>query len=120
MGSQWRQLYAHREKFKLSRSGIDELVGGIFASGRARDHVAGANRVGAIADANLARSFEDEEHFLIDAVFYDLAASPDKDFYVIEGASHGGTPCTECEQFPGQYSNTVKKPVRSHAVLDKR
>jgi len=27
---------------------------------------------------------------------------------VIEGASHGGTPCTECEQFPGQYSNTVK------------
>jgi hypothetical protein len=40
--------------------------------------------------------------------FFDMAASPDKDFVVIEGASHGGTPCTECEQFPGQYSNTVK------------
>jgi hypothetical protein len=48
-------------------------------------------------------------YFIRDSeVFYDLAASADKDFYVIEGASHGGTPCTECEQFPGQYSNTVK------------
>ena len=36
-----------------------------------------------------------------------MAASDDKDFLVIEGASHGGTPCTACEQFPGQYSNTV-------------
>jgi len=26
----------------------------------------------------------------------------------VEGAAHGITPCTECEQFPGQYSNTVK------------
>ncbi|HKY08067.1 MAG TPA: hypothetical protein VJQ55_07500 [Candidatus Binatia bacterium] len=40
--------------------------------------------------------------------FFDMAASADKDFLVIEGASHGGTPCTACEQFPGQYSNTVK------------
>jgi len=40
--------------------------------------------------------------------FYDMAASPDKEFIVIEGASHGGTPCTACEQTPGQYSNTVK------------
>jgi len=40
--------------------------------------------------------------------FYDMAASPDKEFIVIEGASHGGTPCTACEQYPGQYSNTVK------------
>ena len=40
--------------------------------------------------------------------FFDMAASKDKDFMVIEGASHGGTPCTACQQFPGQYSNTVK------------
>jgi len=39
---------------------------------------------------------------------YEMAASSDKEFIVIEGASHGGTPCTACEQFPGQYSNTVK------------
>ncbi len=39
---------------------------------------------------------------------YDLAASKDKDFIVIEGAVHGFTPCTACETFPGQYSNSMK------------
>jgi hypothetical protein len=39
---------------------------------------------------------------------YEVAASKDKDFIVIEGATHGGTPCTQCETTPGQYSNTVK------------
>jgi hypothetical protein len=41
-------------------------------------------------------------------IHYDMATSGDKDFVVIEGALHGFTPCTACEQFPGQYSNTVK------------
>jgi hypothetical protein len=31
-----------------------------------------------------------------------------KDFIVIEGATHGITPCVRCEQTPGQYSNSVK------------
>jgi pimeloyl-ACP methyl ester carboxylesterase len=39
---------------------------------------------------------------------YDMAKSKDKDFIVIEGAVHGFTPCTACEQTPGQYSNSVK------------
>ena len=39
---------------------------------------------------------------------YDMAASRDKDFVVIEGATHGFAPCTPCETRPGQYSNTVK------------
>jgi pimeloyl-ACP methyl ester carboxylesterase len=38
----------------------------------------------------------------------DMAASKDKDFITIEGAVHGFTPCTACEQTPGQYSNSVK------------
>jgi hypothetical protein len=41
-------------------------------------------------------------------VFFDMAASPDKDYYVIEGATHGGTPCTACETTPGQYSNATR------------
>ena len=41
-------------------------------------------------------------------IHYELAASADKDFIIVEGALHGVTPCTECESFPGQYSNTVK------------
>ncbi|MBI3935217.1 MAG: hypothetical protein HY316_11050 [Acidobacteria bacterium] len=41
-------------------------------------------------------------------IHYEVAASTDKDFVVIEGATHGITPCTECETSPGQYSNTVK------------
>ncbi len=41
-------------------------------------------------------------------IHYEMAASSDKDFVTIEGATHGFTPCVPCEQFPGQYSNTVK------------
>jgi hypothetical protein len=41
-------------------------------------------------------------------IHYDLAKSKDKDFVIIEGALHGFTPCTACEDTPGQYSNTVK------------
>ena len=48
-------------------------------------------------------------YFIRDSeVHYEMAASKDKDFIVIEGATHGGTPCTACETTPGQYSNTVK------------
>lgn len=49
-------------------------------------------------------------HFFIrdNEVHYEVAASKDKDFVVIEGATHGITPCKECETSPGQYSNTVK------------
>ena len=39
---------------------------------------------------------------------FDAAASADKDFVVIEGASHGLTPCTACEATPGQYSNSQR------------
>jgi hypothetical protein len=41
-------------------------------------------------------------------IHYELAASADKDFVVVEGAEHGQTPCVSCESVPGQYSNTVK------------
>ena len=34
---------------------------------------------------------------------YEVAASRDKDFVVIEGATHGIRPCTACERTPGQY-----------------
>lgn len=39
---------------------------------------------------------------------YDLAASKDKDYVVIEGAAHTFIPCKACETTPGQYSNTMK------------
>lgn len=40
--------------------------------------------------------------------YFDMAASADKDFYVIEGATHGGTECTACETTPKQYANATK------------
>lgn len=40
--------------------------------------------------------------------YLDVSASTDKDFVVVEGATHSFTPCTRCEKTPGQYSNTVK------------
>jgi hypothetical protein len=49
-------------------------------------------------------------HYFIrdNELHYEVAASPDKDFIVIEGATHGITPCASCESSPGQYSNSVK------------
>lgn len=41
-------------------------------------------------------------------IHYEVAASEDKDFVVVEGAEHGQRPCVPCESSPGQYSNTVK------------
>jgi len=41
-------------------------------------------------------------------IHFEVAASQDKDFVVIEGATHGIRPCTACEKTPGQYSNSVK------------
>jgi hypothetical protein len=41
-------------------------------------------------------------------IHYEVAASQDKDFVVIEGAEHNQRPCVRCESSPGQYSNTVK------------
>jgi pimeloyl-ACP methyl ester carboxylesterase len=48
-------------------------------------------------------------YFIRDSeIHYDVSASRDKDFIVIEGATHGITPCAPCETTPGQYSNSEK------------
>jgi hypothetical protein len=43
---------------------------------------------------------------------FNMAASKDKEFIVIEGATHGGTPCKECmpagKKYDGRYDNAVK------------
>ena len=42
-------------------------------------------------------------------IFFDMAASPDKDYFVVEGATHGGTPCTACSAVTGvSYANATK------------
>jgi hypothetical protein len=45
-------------------------------------------------------------------IIYDAVASADKDFIIIEGATHGGTPCRECmpsdQAYDGRYDNAVK------------
>lgn len=41
-------------------------------------------------------------------IFFDHAASQDKTLVFVDGASHNITPCNACEEFPGQYGDTVK------------
>ncbi|MFM2444521.1 MAG: hypothetical protein RJB09_1707 [Pseudomonadota bacterium] len=42
-------------------------------------------------------------------IHYDVAASKDKDYVVIEGAVHGQTPCEACSKLTGQsYGNATK------------
>jgi pimeloyl-ACP methyl ester carboxylesterase len=49
-------------------------------------------------------------HYFIrdNEIHYEAAASADKDFIVVEGATHGIRPCAPCEKTPGQYGNSVK------------
>jgi hypothetical protein len=49
-------------------------------------------------------------YFIADnEIHYDVAASKDKDFIVIEGAVHGQTPCEACAKVTGQsYANATK------------
>ncbi len=39
---------------------------------------------------------------------YEGAASRDKDFFVLDGATHNMEPCVECEARTGEYSNVVR------------
>ena len=46
-------------------------------------------------------------YFIRDSeIHFEASASRDKDFIVIEGATHGFTPCTACEKVAGQYSKS--------------
>jgi pimeloyl-ACP methyl ester carboxylesterase len=49
-------------------------------------------------------------HYFIrdNEIHYEMAASKDKDFVVIEGATHGITRCAACEKTPEQYSNVTR------------
>ena len=49
-------------------------------------------------------------HYFIrdNEIHYEVAASEDKDYIIVEGALHGVRPCTACETTPGQYSNSVQ------------
>jgi len=49
-------------------------------------------------------------YFIADnEIHYDVAASMDKHFVVVEGAVHGQTPCEACSKVTGQsYSNATK------------
>jgi hypothetical protein len=49
-------------------------------------------------------------YFIADnEIHYDVAASKDKDYVVIEGAVHGQTPCEACSKLTGQpYGNATK------------
>jgi pimeloyl-ACP methyl ester carboxylesterase len=49
-------------------------------------------------------------HYFIrdNEIHYEMARSADKEFLVIEGATHGFTPCSACATTPGQYSNSLR------------
>lgn len=56
-----------------------------------------------------------------DEKLFDAAVSTDKDYAVVEGATHNITPCQPCATTPGQYGNSVKNAFDSmKAWIDKR
>jgi hypothetical protein len=48
-------------------------------------------------------------YFLVtDEIIYEHAAATDKEMVFVDGASHGGTTCTACERFPGEFGDTAE------------
>jgi len=52
-------------------------------------------------------------YFLRDGeTMFDSALSKDKEYLIVEGATHGGTPCTACmpegQKYDGRYDNSIK------------
>lgn len=43
-----------------------------------------------------------------DERMFEASPAPDKEYIVVEGATHGGAPCTACEPTPGAYANSAK------------
>ena len=39
---------------------------------------------------------------------YMTAPAKDNEFIVVEGATHGGQPCRQCGEAPGQYANSER------------
>jgi len=63
--------------------------------------------VQAISVPLLIAAMQANRYLQFNEMHYDLANSEDKGFIVIEGATHGQTPCVPCESRPGQYSNAT-------------
>ena len=49
-------------------------------------------------------------------VIHDAAASADKEYIIVEGATHGMTPCTACEKATGQSYSNVTKNLFDHVA----
>jgi hypothetical protein len=48
-------------------------------------------------------------YFLVtDEIIFEHAAAADKEIVFVDGASHGGTTCTACERFPGEFGDTAE------------
>jgi hypothetical protein len=48
-------------------------------------------------------------YFLVtDEIIFEHAAATDKEIVFVDGASHGGTTCTACERFPGEFGDTAE------------
>ena len=41
-------------------------------------------------------------------LMFETSPAKDKEYIVVEGATHGGQPCKQCEKTPGQYSNSER------------
>ena len=64
--------------------------------------------VQAISVPLLITAMQANRYLRFNEIHYDLAKSEDKDFVIIEGATHPQRPCALCESFPGQYSNPTE------------
>jgi hypothetical protein len=64
--------------------------------------------VQAISVPLLITAMQGNRYLRYNEIHYDLAKSEDKDFVIIEGATHPQLPCRLCERIPDQYVNATE------------
>lgn len=64
--------------------------------------------VQAISVPLLITAMQANRYLRYNEMHFELARSEDKDFVIIEGATHPQLPCRPCERTPGQYANATE------------
>jgi hypothetical protein len=77
--------------------------------------------VQAISVPLLITAMQGNRYLRYNEIHYDLAKSEDKDFVIIEGATHPQLPCRLCERSPDQYVNATENFLNNVAAwIDER
>ena len=92
------------------RTGADYAIGEDFVSGVDWDSsiTSTPTNMAHVSVPTIVMPMTGHYFLVTDEIIYEHAAAADKELVCVNGASHGGTTCTACERFPGEFGDTAE------------